>query len=97
VLELQHVGVTTLSDFEKEFFDCYARTFPYLIDKASVFIRLRGSALLSELGANITLEQFITLDAISANKTPRCFRWYRYHPPVKPASSNVPRLCSGHC
>ena len=67
MLELQHVGVTTLSDFEKEFFDCYARTFPYLIDKASVFIRLRGSALLSELGANITLEQFITLDAISAN------------------------------
>ena len=56
-----------MSEFEKNFFDCYARTFPYLVDKASVYIRLRGSSLLGELGADITLEQFITLDAISAN------------------------------
>ena len=67
MLELQHVGVTTIMDFEEQFFDCYARTFPYLIDKASVYIGLRGSNLLNELGADITLEQFITLDAISAN------------------------------
>lgn len=51
-------------EFEEEFFDCYARTLPYLIEKASVYIRLRGALLLNELGADITLEQFITLDAI---------------------------------
>ena len=51
-------------EFEQEFFDCYARTLPYLIEKASVYIRLRGALLLNELGADITLEQFITLDAI---------------------------------
>ena len=66
-MELQHKEKLTLSEFEKNFFDCYARTFPYLVDKASVYIRLRGSSLLGELGADITLEQFITLDAISAN------------------------------
>ena len=66
-MELQHKEKLTLSEFEKKFFDCYARTFPYLVDKASVYIRLRGSSLLSELEADITLEQFITLDAISAN------------------------------
>lgn len=53
--------------FEKDFFDCYARTLPYLIEKASVYIRLRGAMLLSELKADITLEQFITLDAISSS------------------------------
>ena len=51
-------------EFEENFFDCYARTLPYIIEKASVYIRLRGSLLLNELGADITLEQFITLDAI---------------------------------
>lgn len=66
-MELQHKEKLILSEFEKNFFDCYARTFPYLVDKASVYIRLRGSSLLSELEADITLEQFITLDAISAN------------------------------
>ncbi|MBS4759469.1 MAG: MarR family transcriptional regulator [Clostridium sp.] len=67
-MELQHVGVTTMTagEFEKDFFDCYARTLPYLIEKTSVFIRLKGALKLSELGADITLEQFITLDAISA-------------------------------
>lgn len=53
--------------FEKDFFDCYARTLPYLIEKASVYIRLRGAMLLSELKADITMEQFITLDAISSS------------------------------
>lgn len=67
MLELQHVGVTTMSEFEKVFFDCYAKTFPYLIDKASIYIRLKGASKLNEMGADITLEQFITLDAISAN------------------------------
>lgn len=67
MLELQHIETITLNDFEKQFFDCYARTFPYLVDKASVYIRLSGASLLNELGADITLEQFITLDAISAN------------------------------
>lgn len=56
-----------MDDCQKEFFDCYARTLPYLIDKTSVYIRLRGSLLLNALGADITLEQFITLDAISAS------------------------------
>ncbi len=49
---------------ENEFFNCYARSLPYLIEKASVYIRARGSLLLNEFGADITLEQFITLDAI---------------------------------
>lgn len=62
MLELQHKAM----NIEKDFFDCYARTLPYLIEKASIYIRLRGSLLLNELGADITLEQFITLDAISA-------------------------------
>lgn len=53
-------------DFEENFFNCYARSLPYLIEKASVYIRLRGSLLLNELNADITLEQFITLDAISS-------------------------------
>lgn len=57
-----------MENFEKEFFDCYARTLPYLIEKTSVYIRLKGSLLLNELGADITLEQFITLDAISGCK-----------------------------
>ncbi len=54
-------------DFEENFFNCYARSLPYLIEKASVYIRLRGSLLLNELNADITLEQFITLDAISSS------------------------------
>ncbi len=62
MLELQH---KFMSDFEKDFFDCYARSLPYLIEKTSVYIRLKGALLLNELGADITLEQFITLDAIS--------------------------------
>ncbi|MEI3253871.1 MAG: hypothetical protein V8R83_00890 [Candidatus Gastranaerophilaceae bacterium] len=49
-------------DFEENFFNCYARSLPYLIEKASVYIRLRGSLLLNELNADITLEQFITLE-----------------------------------
>lgn len=53
-------------DFEENFFNCYARSLPYLIEKASVYIRLHGSLLLNELNADITLEQFITLDAISS-------------------------------
>lgn len=57
-----------MENFEKDFFDCYARTLPYLIEKTSVYIRLKGALLLSELGADITLEQFITLDAISGCK-----------------------------
>lgn len=56
-----------MGNFEKDFFDCYARSLPYLIEKASVYIRLRGALLLNELGADITLEQFITLDAISSS------------------------------
>lgn len=63
MLELQH----QMENFEKDFFDCYARSMPYLIEKASVYIRLRGAMLLNELGADITLEQFITLDAISSS------------------------------
>ena len=63
MLELQH---KFMGDFEKDFFDCYARSLPYLIEKASVYIRLKGALLLNELGADITLEQFITLDAISS-------------------------------
>lgn len=54
-----------MSVFEEEFFDCYARSLPYQIEKASVYIRLKGSLHLNQLGAGITLEQFITLDAIS--------------------------------
>lgn len=56
-----------MENFEKDFFDCYARTVPYLIEKTSVYIRLKGALLLNELGADITLEQFITLDAISSS------------------------------
>lgn len=55
-----------MESLEKDYFNCYARTLPYLIDKTSVYLRLRGSNLLNELGADITLEQFITLDAISS-------------------------------
>ena len=54
--------------FEEEFFDCYARSLPYQIEKASVYIRLKGALLLNQLDAGITLEQFITLDAISTGK-----------------------------
>lgn len=57
-----------MSVFEEEFFDCYARSLPYQIEKASVYIRLKGALLLNQLGAGITLEQFITLDAISTGK-----------------------------
>ena len=57
-----------MSVFEEEFFDCYARSLPYQIEKASVYIRLKGALLLNQLGASITLEQFITLDAISTGK-----------------------------
>ena len=57
-----------MSVFEEEFFDCYARSLPYQIEKASVYIRLKGALLLNQLDAGITLEQFITLDAISTGK-----------------------------
>lgn len=55
-----------MENLEKDYLNCYARSFPYLIDKTSVYLRLRGANLLNELGADITLEQFITLDAISS-------------------------------
>lgn len=56
-------------EFSKDkYFSCYAGTLSYLIDKTSIYLRLRGSILLAELGADITLEQFITLDAISVCK-----------------------------
>lgn len=57
-----------MSSFEDIFFDCYARTLPYQIEKASVYIRLKGALLLNKLNAGITLEQFITLDAISSGE-----------------------------
>ena len=55
-----------MENLEKDYLNCYARSFPYLTDKTSVYLRLRGANLLNELGADITLEQFITLDAISS-------------------------------
>lgn len=52
---------------KKYVFDCYAGSLPYLVEKASVYIRLRGSLLLNEFGVDLSVEQFTTLDAIATN------------------------------
>lgn len=63
-LELQHVGVATLMN--KTIPACYAECLPYLVDKASVYLRLHGSDFLQQLGIDLTLEQYIALDAVAA-------------------------------
>ena len=62
MLELQHVGVTSQMSKIPE---CYADCLPYLVDKASVYLRLYGSVFLHKAKSDLTLEQFITLDAIA--------------------------------
>lgn len=47
---------------------CCADCLPYMVEKASIYLRLRGSFILNKLGSGLTLEQFITLDAISSCK-----------------------------
>lgn len=51
----------------------YAQCLPYLVDKASVYLRLRGAMFLSTLNKDVTFEQFIALDAI-ANVPDLCQR-----------------------
>ena len=46
--------------------ECYADCLPYLIDKASVYLRSRGSIYIKSLGLDLTIEQYIALDAIAA-------------------------------
>lgn len=62
MLELQHVGVTTTMHNNPE---RYAECLPYLVDKASVYLRLHWALFLSSLGSDLTLDQFIALDAIA--------------------------------
>lgn len=62
MLELQHVGVASQMSKIPE---CYADCLPYLVDKASVYLRLYGSVFLHKAKSDLTLEQFITLDAIA--------------------------------
>ena len=47
------------------FSERYAECLPYLVDKASVYFRLHGSSVLHRLGSDLTIDQFIALDAIA--------------------------------
>lgn len=47
--------------------NCFADKLPYIIEKSSVYFKLRGAQLLTKLGCPITIEQFIILDAIYFN------------------------------
>ena len=49
----------------KDFSERYAECLPYLVDKASVYFRLHGSSVLQRLGLDLTIDQFIALDAIA--------------------------------
>ncbi len=48
--------------------ECYADCLPYFVDKASVYLRLHASVFLHSLNSDLTVEQFIALDAIAMNK-----------------------------
>lgn len=50
------------------FVNCYADKLPYIIEKTTVYFRLRGSQLLAKMGCPLTIDQFITLDTIAFNK-----------------------------
>ena len=50
------------------FVNCYADKLPYIIEKTSVYFRLRGSQQLAKMGCPLTIDQFITLDSIAFNK-----------------------------
>ena len=50
------------------FVNCYADKLPYIIEKTTVYFRLRGSQLLVKMGCPLTIDQFITLDTIAFNK-----------------------------
>ncbi len=46
--------------------ECYADCLPYLVDKASVYLRLHGANFIQTLGMDMTIDQYIALDAIAS-------------------------------
>lgn len=50
-----------------ELFNCYADRLFYKIEKAAIYTKLRGSMLLNLKNAGLSIDQFITLETISAN------------------------------
>lgn len=61
MLELQH---KMKEAFHKRYADCL----PYLVDKASVYLRLHGSDFINNLGLDLTIDQYIALDAIATGE-----------------------------
>lgn len=51
----------------KELTNCYSDRLPYMVEKAAIYFRLRGSIIFSNANADLTLEQFVTLETIAFN------------------------------
>lgn len=56
-----------MSDEENNLLNCYADRLPYKIEKAAIYMKLRGSYILNSFDAGLSIDQFITLETIAFN------------------------------
>ena len=56
-----------MSDRENNLLNCYADRLPYKIEKAAIYMKLRGSYILNSFEAGLSIDQFITLETIDFN------------------------------
>ena len=56
-----------MSDRENNLLNCYADRLPYKIEKAAIYMKLRGSYILNSFEAGLSIHQFITLETIAFN------------------------------
>ena len=56
-----------MSDRENNLLNCYADRLPYKIEKAAIYMKLRGSYILNSFEAGLSIDQFITLETIAFN------------------------------
>ena len=56
-----------MSDEENNLLNCYADRLPYKIEKTAIYMKLRGSYILSSFDAGLSIDQFITLETIAFN------------------------------
>lgn len=56
-----------MSDRENNLLNCYAERLPYKIEKAAIYMKLRGSYILNSFEAGLSIDQFITLETIAFN------------------------------
>lgn len=56
-----------MSGREDNLLNCYADRLPYKIEKAAIYMKLRGSCVLNGFDAGLSIDQFITLETIAFN------------------------------